>query len=324
MKRNIATERLTEMLGNLHRDCPFESSISEVWVFGSYAKGSPTPGDIDLEVILDPDETYEKQRAEAIFSKTRRPEGQIYDHLFGRRRCFHMTFGKERFYEDLGHRLLYRRGDTAEMSLHRLTAIKENPELIKEARTVPELSELAGRIPTWELTELSALVSGGWVQAESIAIPPPPAGTAAPGSISRNYAKSSPLVRSALAGILELERRGARRNRMMVMGSRVFELGQGYRHRRRWDENQRIGWGESVFSSTLGFLSEDKGHRYLFLTRPTRKTGPVPAILFRVPEGNRQRLAEYLGSDIEERIEMLPELQSWLDRLPKTRFSRLA
>lgn len=323
MKRETADARVVEVLENAHSGFPFADSITEIWVFGSYANGSLQPRDIDLEVIVEHDERYEGQRLASLSDPgVRSPNTEIGTHLFGKRRCFHVGIGDKRLYQDVGHRLIYRRGDDLERSLERLKQIKPDPNAVRKARTLPPLTALDGRITTEELTEISALVEAKWVRAEALTVPflGDDADGWIPFGLGQVYKEGSPLLRAAIAGILELDERGVATERISVMGTPAFARGV-------WPDvveiTHEIGWSDSVLESAVRFIANGESRHYLYLVKPRTSSGKTPAILFEADPGEREKLRSFLNSRglLDEKIELLPELKGWLDALPKTRFS---
>lgn len=57
--------------------------IDEIWVFGSYVHGSLTPGDVDLEVIITPDDRYHYDEVRA-FSGYRHPRVDLLREIRGK------------------------------------------------------------------------------------------------------------------------------------------------------------------------------------------------------------------------------------------------
>jgi len=50
LKRDRATQLLEEILGHLVTGGEWLDLVDDVYVFGSYARGAPEPGDIDIAV----------------------------------------------------------------------------------------------------------------------------------------------------------------------------------------------------------------------------------------------------------------------------------
>lgn len=324
MKREAAETRLREVLEKAHSGFPLASSITEIWVFGSYAKGSLEPRDIDLEVIVERDDQYETQRLAALSNReVRSPQLEIWNALFGKRRCFHVHLDDGRLYEDLGHRLLYRRGDDLETSMERLNQIKADPSATRKERTLPPLKALDGRVSAGELTEISALVDAKWVKAKAITVtfPERDGDEWIPSRLASVYKEGSPLLRAATAGIFELLEHGVASERIAVMGTPAFSRGPCPD---RVSMTYEVGWSASVMDSAIAFIADDDSRQYLYLVRPRANGDTTPAILF---EGASDRKAELrsflqLGGLLDKKVEMLPALKDWLSALPTTRFDR--
>jgi len=61
--------------------------VDEIWLFGPYARGAQAPGDLDLEIIITPDEKYQRDEVQAFFGH-RHPGIDFLRELRGRRRGF--------------------------------------------------------------------------------------------------------------------------------------------------------------------------------------------------------------------------------------------
>ncbi|MFB9658146.1 nucleotidyltransferase family protein [Glycomyces mayteni] len=69
MERNQATAILEEVIANICRSDEWPVNlISSLYVFGSYAQGSPRPGDIDVAIELEQDERWVRHTVSCIFS----------------------------------------------------------------------------------------------------------------------------------------------------------------------------------------------------------------------------------------------------------------
>jgi predicted nucleotidyltransferase len=126
VKRERATRLLEEMLGRVAEGGEgYISLIEEISVFGSYARGAPEPGDIDLAVEYGRDEKSGHALVRAL------AEGRDWtvpyrQALAGHRRGFQFVLGQSDRLRKEGYELvpLWHKGESLSTALERLHAIE--------------------------------------------------------------------------------------------------------------------------------------------------------------------------------------------------------
>ncbi|WP_322779382.1 nucleotidyltransferase domain-containing protein [Frankia sp. Cas4] len=171
MKRERAAALLDEMLRNLdtHRDQWPVLLISQVYVFGSFARGALEPHDIDL--VIDHDTTWDwatmtvhlQSQGKNAYSLFRTP-------LFGRRRGFQVVYNPGR--DGLRDVLLWERGEPLTSALERLHGIQSDPTAGRAPREamIPEFDGLDQWIPLFVREQLLEAMSVGAIQLERLTL----------------------------------------------------------------------------------------------------------------------------------------------------------
>ncbi|HEX3359515.1 MAG TPA: hypothetical protein VHS74_00850 [Solirubrobacterales bacterium] len=171
MKREAGTQRLEELLTNVAAEGRHARMADEIWLFASYARGAQAPGDLDLEIIITPDEKYQRDEVQAFFGH-RHPGIDFLRELRGRRRGFEIGISRSSEIDFPEKTLLYRRGDDLQQAMDRLHAIPIDPGAASAERdpVVPELEGLDKELTRSERAELSALSSADWLEIERLTL----------------------------------------------------------------------------------------------------------------------------------------------------------
>jgi hypothetical protein len=150
LKRDRATQLLEEMLERLVAGGEWLDLVDDVYVFGSYARGAPEPGDVDVAVEYTPDE-----RAGAHFARALATgadwSASFRRALRGKRRGLQFTFQQaDRLAREPGFELhqIYHRGDTLDRAAARLRDIHVDPAAGRSERDamVPEFVGLDDKL----------------------------------------------------------------------------------------------------------------------------------------------------------------------------------
>ena len=150
MRRNTATERLLELLGNVTAGGVYVDEIDEIFVFGSYARGAEWVNDIDLAVEYTPSDALEEKRLRDLWSH-RSEYIDFRRDWRGNRRCFEIQFNQaEQLRAEEGFELhsIFRCGDTFEEAQSKLEALRRDPCAAGPIARDGVFPEIAGRHPS--------------------------------------------------------------------------------------------------------------------------------------------------------------------------------
>ena len=315
MKREQATERLCELLSNVDARGRHAQMIDEIWVFGSYARGSLTPSDIDLEVVITPDDRYRHDEVRA-FSGYRHPRPDFLREIRGSRRCFEIAIVRRLELDFPEKKLLFRRGDALAESLARLEQIQADPTAGRAPRdpVVAQLEGLDKELTRTERAELSALCAAGWLAIQRLTIADRGVTPAVERALGWVYSERSALRRAARAVIAELEMREVDPSRISVADAhlgRLLVMGTGKHPRDVLEPTHAIGW-RRVVEDGVGSLGAG-AQEYWHVLKPTKRP-PIDALVLRAGErAPAEGLANFAGATFS-RTEILPELERWIVR----------
>jgi predicted nucleotidyltransferase len=316
VKREAATLRLEELLTNVAAGGRHAKMVDEVWLFGSYARGAPTPGDVDLEIVITPDEKYQRDEVQAFFGH-RHPGIDFLRELRGRRRGLQIGVNRSSEIDFPEKMLLYRRGDDLSLAMDRLHAIPVDPDAVAVPRdpVVPELEGLDKELTRSERAELSALSSADWLDIERLTLEDEALTSEAEVALDRLYAEGSPLGRAATLALTEMGRRGIAASVVRVGPN---HLGNQWALRRQRPDPDRliepthaVGWSRPV-EDGASFLAYG-GAEYWHVLKPKKK-GPVTMLVLRIgrkaPDGGLKEFCKYSPGG---RYDILPGLRDWVE-----------
>lgn len=142
------------------------SLVTGLYVFGSFARGAVEPHDVDLDVEFEGDERWMSHFISCL-SYGRDPHSPIRRMLTGGKRGCQFQFN---FLDraDFGMTLLWRRADTLQVALERLSAIQADPAAGRAPRDamLPQFEGLDRWIPLAYREAMSGAVSNGAVTIE--------------------------------------------------------------------------------------------------------------------------------------------------------------
>jgi hypothetical protein len=303
--RDRATRKLRDLLNRAASGRGEAAAIRTISVGGSYARGAPSVGDIDLVIEVDDPRDERSAELNDFYARMRglNPDGSLLREL----RCSGSSmvspvvvrkFGEqpepvppERWSDDAGpgyelarplrlahivtnqplagpSHLLYVRGDSAAVALDRLAAIEEDPDASRFKRTtgVPLLDPLIDHVGVEVQYKLASLVRGGGLELEAVVLEE---GVEAPAAV-RFEAEHGPLP-------------GGKARRPAVLAAIDHLLRSGVEARRIWmrgaplvddgfEEDVLLDWGTmTLFTITTRLLHE--WERVLVILRSHRK-GP--------------------------------------------------
>lgn len=148
--------------------------VTAVDVFGSYARGAPEPGDVDVNI------EYDRQAALEMFGVQDWLQGKTHSAiktaLVGRTRkvqmAFEMRLSLER-YRGVTLVPLWRTGDSLETAIDRLSAITADPAAGRAPREhmLPEFEGLDSYLPVYMRGHICKAVAAGAIRLERLTLP---------------------------------------------------------------------------------------------------------------------------------------------------------
>ncbi len=175
MKHHEAKKRLMTGLSRIHEPMRYAGAIAEIWVFGSFARGAPDVGDVDLAIQFD--RTSDDFRALLSRERLFTWEAVIKRELFERQRVFSCQFDqlpelRNHFAEDTWIQL-YKTGDSANTVAARIESIEVDHASTRAPRPDPpaELGPYANDIAVADIEVLIDLVARGLLELTPVDVP---------------------------------------------------------------------------------------------------------------------------------------------------------
>jgi hypothetical protein len=280
MNRERAVELAERVLRNLQagrEEWPL-SLATEVYVFGSFARGALSPHDLDIDVEHDRDDKWSAHFVTSL-AYGRDPNAPMRRLLTtGKRGCqFTFNFREQADFELI---LLWRRGDSLATALGRLQAIKADSAAGRAPRDAM-LSEFEGLddwMPRPYREALCAAVSSKAIGLERVLLPDGPvASKIAAEHLAYRWKPSSPLYRAATAVVRYWEQRGIDPGHCHLHGADIQDKETPY----------FAGFGWRYFRSIRPCLTRFGGMEWIEVVRPTR-TRPLDCL--RIVPLDRERL----------------------------------
>lgn len=272
MKRERATELLEDLLTRLtdgRNEWPL-SQVDRLLVFGSYARGALTPGDVD--VAVDVSRKNDRWRSHFINSMThgRDPYSVIRQALRGRARGISLLFERDHGHDDVPMTLLWERGEPRSVAIHRIHAIPIDAGAGRAPRhaMLPCFEGLEEWIPRFVREELVELVNNHILNVDQVElVDSHVTDDWALFQIERRWSVTSPLRRAAHAALAHLEARGADLHAVHLHGRDIKE--QATPH--------FVGFQLRYFDTALYCFKEHGGIEWLEVAHPSRR-GPLLAL----------------------------------------------
>lgn len=275
----LLAEHVIRALDENQHEWPL-SLLTELYVFGSFARGGLDPHDVDLDVEFDSDERWSSHFV-TCFSSGRDPNAVFRRALTGGKRGCQFQF-RFRDRADFDMTLLWHMGDTLQAALDRLAAIRPDPAAGRAPREamLPEFEGLDEWIPLAYREGLSDAVSSGAITIERCVVPEGTVVSArARESLADRWLATSPLSRAARAVVADWEARG-------------IDPGKGHLHGidvRDRDTPYFAGFNLRYFRAIPICLTEFGGVEWIEVVHATR-TRPLDAL--RMRPGDRSRLKQ--------------------------------
>lgn len=168
MERERAKHLATQVLRNLDSGqgiWPL-SMVTELFVFGSFARGALDPHDLDVDVEFEQDDQWISHFVSAL-SGGRDPHSPIRRMLTGGKRGCQFTFNF-RAQADFDLTMLWQKGESLADALARLDAIEADPEARRAPRDsmLPQFVGIDAWVPRPYREALVAAVNGAAVSTE--------------------------------------------------------------------------------------------------------------------------------------------------------------
>lgn len=184
--------------------------VSEVYMYGSFARGAQQPHDVDLDVEFD--QSDERWISTVIRSLTngRDPGVEFRKLLVGRKRGVEFAFNN-REEADYDMTLLWQRGEDLDTGLARMRAIKPAPSAGRAQRDamLPEFEGLDRWLPRPYRETLSAAIACEAITLERLVLPDSEIEhPLALDHLRRRWSRASPLYRAGAAVFAYLIQRG--------------------------------------------------------------------------------------------------------------------
>lgn len=212
MKRERALELVELLLRNLSakRDQWPLDLVTEVYLFGSFARGALNPHDVDVDIEHETPWDW-ATRCTSMQIEGRDPYSLFRRPLLEGRRGCQVLFNHRRE-ADFEMTLLWKRGESLEAALERLHGIKPDPAAGRAPRDamIPEFEGLDRWLPLYTRERLVAMIDAGAIRVERLTLDDAAITTPLMEDIRRRrrWDRSSPLFRAAKAVIAYWEQRG--------------------------------------------------------------------------------------------------------------------
>jgi hypothetical protein len=270
MKRERAVELVAHVLRAFDQgraEWPL-SLVTELYIFGSFARGAIEPHDVDIDVEFQIDRRWAEHFAGCL-AYGRNPHSPMKRALTGGRRGCQFEFNfRDR--ADFEMTLLWRQDDTLRTALERLHLIRPDPAAGRAARDamLPQFEGIDQWIPRPIREAISDAVSTGAMAVERrVLAGGPVTSLQAREHLAYRWTPSSPLYRAASAVITDWEQRG-------IDPCHGYLHGTGIRDK---DTPYYAGFGWRYFTSIPACLTEYRGMEWLEVVRPTR-TRPLDTL----------------------------------------------
>lgn len=263
VKRERAVELAEHVLRNLRegqKEWPL-SLVTEVYVFGSFARGALSPHDLDIDVEHSSDDEWGAHFATSL-AYGRDPNAPMRRLLTAGKRGCQFTFNV-RDRADFELTLLWRKGDSLATALERLHAIKADLTAGRAPRDsmLPEFEGVDDWVPRPYREALCAAVSSKAIGLGRVQLPDGiVASELAEKHLARRWKPSSPLYRAATAVVYYWEMRGIDPGCCHLHGADIRDEETPY----------FAGFGWRYFRSIPACLTRFGGVEWIEVVHPTR------------------------------------------------------
>jgi hypothetical protein len=277
VKRDKATDLLEDMLRRLDAGTEWPINLVDaVHLFGSYARGSENPDDVDVVLEFRRDQRMNDAVVASIFGGGN-PYSPLKQALVGRRRGIQFQYeasAREQLEADGAQMVcLWRRGDTLDDALTALHAITPDPSAGRAPRhdMIDEFDGLDRVIPRRVRHDLITWRDEGRIKISRVTLPDQPMLTLdrdVAYEVDSRWTATSPLRRAALAALQHLDQQGADLSDVELSGYRLPTAARmaGHRTEPRW----WITWKWQHYRAIPNCLADAGAQCWLEVPAPTR------------------------------------------------------
>jgi hypothetical protein len=270
VKRERATQLVEQLLQRLdaERHAWPANLITEVYLFGSFARGAVEPHDIDVAIEMDRDDRWIAHAVQSL-SSGRNPQSLMRRALVGNSRSFGFFFDGAA-HADFPLTLLWRRGEAISIAAQRLHALAPDPTASRAPRDamLPQFEGLDRWIDRPAREHLTSAVAANAISIERLDLPDATvADSAAAEYLLDRWNPSSPLYRAGHAVLAHVEQQGHDPRAVHLHGNDV--------HHRRTPHF--AGFSLRYFKAIPGCLTEHEGIEWIEIPHLTR-TGALAAL----------------------------------------------
>jgi hypothetical protein len=239
------------------------SLVSEVYVYGSFARGASQPGDVDLDVEFDQSDERWISTVIRALSNGRDPQAEFRKLLAGRKRGIEFAFNN-RAEADYDMTLLWQRGEDLDAGLARIRAIKIDPSAGRAQRDgmLPQFEGLDRWLPRPYRETMSEAINSGLITVERLVLPDVEVDhSLAREHLRRRWRPESPLYRAGRAVFAYLLQRGIDPVQVHLHGRDVQNGETPY----------FAGFSLRYLHSMQMCLTEDGGKEWIEVVHPTTR-----------------------------------------------------
>lgn len=272
MKRERATQLLTEMIDRLERGEWPVHLVEEVHLFGSYVRGALHPGDVDIVVQHSTDRRWLDESLHAMING-RDSYTSMKQGLRGRARGMSLQFQERDSLRDEGFELmlLWKKGEPFDLARERLEQLPVDPaagsaprdHMLPVFEAMAQIPPRPVRIQLWELHEAEGIDVARIDLADA-----EPADAEAARQIRWRWTDTSPLRRAGASAVAHLEREGVSPGQVELHGQHLSGLDR--------DVQCFVDLGWRYFRGLSRYLED--GQSWMEIPRPHR-TKQLEALL---------------------------------------------
>ncbi|WP_436528509.1 nucleotidyltransferase domain-containing protein [Actinoplanes sp. HUAS TT8] len=256
------TEEVLTRLIELQQEWPL-NLVTEVYVYGSFARGALQPADVDLDIEYD--QTGDRWISTVIhaLSSGRNPQVEFKKPLVGRKRGIEFAFNN-RADADYDMTLLWQRGEDLDTVLTRLRDIKADPTAGRAPRDamLPQFEGLDRWLPRPYRETLSRAITAELITVERLVLPDTDIDhPLARDHLERRWNPDSPLHRAGRAVFAHLLARGIDPAQVHLHGRDVQNSDTPY----------FAGFSLRYLTSMQDCLTEHGGTEWIEVIHPTTR-----------------------------------------------------